>query len=269
MKLKINELAKVLGITTMTLRRYEKKGYLTPERDGADYRWFDDIDIVRMVQIRLLRKCGFSHSDISGFMENTTEHIREISARRLEELDEEMRRLKFLRHWLKDNIQLLDRINELGDGFSQRECPPVRYVIYGTNHEIYKEKERIKTINDFLYTIEEVQPMLVIKKDRFFTPAPTLHRGLAVKEQDIERLGIQEIMEKDSFIQVYPKQTCVYGIMGCDKTDESRHNAHIDFCKRLDKYLKENNYTVNGDIMAFILGVLGEQEHYMMCVPVK
>ncbi len=269
MKLKINELSKVLGVTSMTLRRYEKQGYITPERDGSDYRWYDDSDIVKMVQIRLLRKCGFSHEDISKFMDSSVEQIKEVSLKRLDEIDAEMKRLKYLRHWLKDNIQLIDNISGIGDGFVKMDCPPVRYVIYGTNREIYKEKERLKTINDFMYTIEEVQPMYVIKKEKFFTDDPVPRRGLAVKEMDIDRLDIRHIIENDQFIEIYPKQTCVYGIIGCEKTEESQFAAYLDFRRRLEKYFNENNYTLNGDVMSFILGTLGKEEHYLMCVPVK
>lgn len=269
MKLKINELSKVLGVTSMTLRRYEQHGYITPERDASDYRWYNDRDIIKMVQIRLLRKCGFSHQDISEFMGSSVEKIREVSVKRLDEIDAEMKRLKYLRHWLKDNIQLIDNIAQIGDGFVHMDCPPLRYVIYGTHIQLYKEKERLKTVNDFMYVVEEVQPMYILKNNDIFSDEPIPYRGLAVKEMDIPRLGIEEIMENDKFIEIYPKMPCVYGIIACEKTEESQFKAFKDFRIRLEEYFDEKGLEVAGDVMGFILGVLGEGEYYMMCVPYR
>ncbi|MBR6401132.1 MAG: MerR family transcriptional regulator [Firmicutes bacterium] len=269
MKLKINELSKLLGITSMTLRRYEQHGYISPERDAADYRWYNDKDIIKMVQVRLLRKCGFSHDEIHSFLDSPVDRIKEISVNRLNEIDEQMRRLKYLRHWLKDNILLIDRISEIGDSFAKRDCPPLRYVIYGTNKELYKEKERLKTVNDFLYTVEEVQPIYILRQNERSLDDPIPYRGLAIKEQDIDRLGIRDIVENDKYIEIYSQYSCIYSILECGKTDEDEYRAFLDFNKRLEKYLAENSLEICGDIVGFILGVLGEKEHYLMCVPVE
>lgn len=69
MKYKINKLAKILGVTTNTIRRYEKMGYIVPERDESDYRWYNGNDVPRIANIRLLRKTGLyppGYRNVSG-----------------------------------------------------------------------------------------------------------------------------------------------------------------------------------------------------------
>ena len=269
MKLKINELAKLLGVTTMTIRRYEDHGYINPERDSSDYRWYSEKDITKMVQLRLMRKCGFSHPALESITGSAVDKILEVSQQRLDEIDEEMRRLKYLRHWLKDNILMTNRISELGSGFMRRDCPPLRYVIYGTNEEIFGEKERLKTVNDFLYKVEEVQPIYLIKQNELSQPEPTLYCGLAFKEQDIERLGLDDIVKNDLYIEKYPMLDCVYSIISCGKTKKDLADARKDAYKRFKAYLEENSLEPSGDAVCYIIGMLGEQEHYMLSIPVK
>ena len=56
-----NELAKLLGVATNTIRRYEDSGFLKPTRDKANYRYYQKFDIIKLAMIRLFIKCGFSH----------------------------------------------------------------------------------------------------------------------------------------------------------------------------------------------------------------
>ena len=46
MKYKIGELAKLLGVSTNTVRRYEDMGYISAVRDeNSGYRYYNDDDI--------------------------------------------------------------------------------------------------------------------------------------------------------------------------------------------------------------------------------
>lgn len=46
MKYKISELAKLLGVSTNTVRRYEDMGYISAVRDEkSGYRYYNDDDI--------------------------------------------------------------------------------------------------------------------------------------------------------------------------------------------------------------------------------
>ena len=70
MKYKIGELAKLLNISTNTVRRYENQGYIHAVRnEDSGYRYYDEDGVFDITNIRLLRKYGYytgRNSSISG-----------------------------------------------------------------------------------------------------------------------------------------------------------------------------------------------------------
>ncbi|MBR6401137.1 MAG: MerR family transcriptional regulator [Firmicutes bacterium] len=273
MKYKINKLAKILGVTTNTIRRYEKMGYIVPERDESDYRWYNGNDVPRIANIRLLRKTGFTHQDIEMFLGNSRAEIKSISGKRLDEIDEEMKRLYYLRHWLKDNIQLLDTFDEMGDGFITRENRQTRYVIYSDGEKLLCEDERLKPLHGFLYQVEEVQLITLYKKSDLENDVICPHNALAIKEKDIERLEIPKEIIDSPYVEIYPQCTCVYGTVSipADKADDldAQKEAILRFKAKLLPYMQENNFVLDGDVAAYVVELLGSTIDYLICVPVK
>ncbi len=273
MKLKINDLSKILGITSQTIRRYEEQGYLHPERSESNYRYYSENDITRMIQLRLFRKCGFSHEQIETMLEMNEEGMRSVAVERLAELDNEIKRLKFLRHWLKDNIQLLDTVTELDKGFVRMICPAMRYVIYGTDNKIFSEKERLETVHQFLSTVEEVQSMIIYRFDDILNNNYCPYNALAIKEMDIERLSLHDIINNAKYLEIYPSTECLYGKISFDpdskNNEEKKWEAFDDFKRRADIYLTANNLMICGDTVYFTLGLFGGFIDYLVCMPVK
>lgn len=273
MKYKINKLAKILGVTTNTIRRYEKMGYIVPERDESDYRWYNESDVPKIANIRLLRKTGFTHQDIEMFLGNSRSEIKSISRKRLDEIDEEMRRLKYLRHWLKDNIQLLDTFDEMGDGFVTRENRTTLYVIYSDGEDLLCEEERLEPLHGFLYRVEEVQLITIYKQEDVENGVIRPHYALAIKEKDIERLEIPKEIIDSPYVEVYPCKTCVYGTISIPAVDidnyDAQREAIMEFKERLTPYLEENDFVLDGDVAAYVVELLGSTIDYLICVPVR
>ncbi|TPI53202.1 MULTISPECIES: MerR family DNA-binding transcriptional regulator [unclassified Mesorhizobium] len=65
---RIGEMAKKYGVTLRTLRFYEDKGLLNPQRDGST-RLYTRRDRVRLKLILLGRKVGFSLRDVKQMMD--------------------------------------------------------------------------------------------------------------------------------------------------------------------------------------------------------
>ena len=65
---RIGEMAREFGVTLRALRFYEDKGLLTPERIGTS-RLYSRYDKLRLQQILLGRKIGFSLSDIKEVLD--------------------------------------------------------------------------------------------------------------------------------------------------------------------------------------------------------
>ncbi|WP_077329493.1 MerR family transcriptional regulator [Virgibacillus siamensis] len=69
--MQIKEVADKLNTTTRTIRFYEQKGLITPEKDtDNDYRTFTDTDILRLSTILALREIGMSVENIKQILHN-------------------------------------------------------------------------------------------------------------------------------------------------------------------------------------------------------
>ena len=70
--LSIGELAKRSSITVRALRYYESKGLLNPVRSEAGQRVYRYPDIVRLQQIQLLKRAGFTLGQIESMLASAT-----------------------------------------------------------------------------------------------------------------------------------------------------------------------------------------------------
>lgn len=66
----IGQLAKLAEISTKTLRVYERKGLLLPERNGEnDYRIYGEESVKTLEKIQLMKYLDFSLDQIAGFLQ--------------------------------------------------------------------------------------------------------------------------------------------------------------------------------------------------------
>jgi DNA-binding transcriptional MerR regulator len=67
---RIGEIAKKLGVTTKTLRHYERMGLLRPpQRTSRHYRMYNGSDVQRARHLIGLRRLGLSLEEIRGLLE--------------------------------------------------------------------------------------------------------------------------------------------------------------------------------------------------------
>lgn len=68
----IQEVARLLGITTNKIRFYEKKGLISPSRNEEnEYRYFTDEEVIKIHTILLYRQLGMKISDIKVLLGTT------------------------------------------------------------------------------------------------------------------------------------------------------------------------------------------------------
>ncbi|MDO4300934.1 MAG: MerR family transcriptional regulator [Clostridia bacterium] len=267
-----NDLAKLLGVTTNTIRRYENSGFLTPERDVANYRYYKDFDISKTAIIRLYIKCGFSHSEIRQMIGNNNDKIFNICDNRLQEIDLQIERLKRLRHWLKDNMQLMITINGIRNNFVIMNCPALKYIIYSIGDNILNDKDRLNIINKFMYDVPEVQLITIFKSNDLKNGHFKAYRGWAVKEIDIEKFNIEKLVN-NNFIETYTTQKCLYGVIEIpseyiydfDKTNDIRK----EYLKRVREFIDERDFAITGDMIEFIVNALGDTVSILACIPIS
>ena len=94
MEASIQEVARLTGTTSRTLRHYDAIGLLEPSRVGDNgYRWYDDRALVRLQRILLLRGLGLGLPDIGRVLDREQDETAALRAH-LDWLRSEQRRLE-------------------------------------------------------------------------------------------------------------------------------------------------------------------------------
>jgi len=105
--LAISEVARVFGLRTSAIRYYEQIGILPPPLRKSGQRRYSETILFRLAIIQRAREMGFTLDEIRelffGFRPGTRppKRWRELSARKLTELEERRQRLKTMETLLK------------------------------------------------------------------------------------------------------------------------------------------------------------------------
>lgn len=104
----IGEFAEKVGLTTYTLRYYEKQNLIDPKRDENDCRYYDDQDVKWIGFILHLKGTGMLMSEIQDYValrkvggstiEARKDLLQQVKKRSLAEIEERQSHLEILSH---------------------------------------------------------------------------------------------------------------------------------------------------------------------------
>ncbi|MFC0211311.1 MerR family transcriptional regulator [Paenibacillus chartarius] len=112
--MRIGELSRVTGVSLRSLRYYEAKGLLVPDREENGYRVFNATAIERVNTIQFYLRLGFSTDEIEGFLncvmkkkEAFCEEILPMYEQKLAEIDRQLHQLSEIRSNLIERIDVI------------------------------------------------------------------------------------------------------------------------------------------------------------------
>ncbi|MCT4509383.1 MAG: MerR family transcriptional regulator [Tepidibacter sp.] len=110
-KYSINQIAKILNISTNKLRFYEKKGLINPIRDdNNNYRYYTQEDLVKIHMILMYRALNLTIKDIKNLMENCTKNnIINHFYNQWEVINDEIQKMRLIKTSIED---IMDSIYE-------------------------------------------------------------------------------------------------------------------------------------------------------------
>ncbi len=125
--MQIGQLAKNVGVTTDTIRYYEKLGVLPrPERSVSRYRSYSQDDVARMQFVLKAKTLGFTLEDIIELMSLSDAHdhdmaqVKDLAQIRLQAVEKKLAQLQQLREALSALVAQCP-----GEG-STRACPIIQ-----------------------------------------------------------------------------------------------------------------------------------------------
>ncbi|MCL6605692.1 MAG: MerR family transcriptional regulator [Paenibacillus sp.] len=268
MKFKISELATLLNVSTNTIRRYEKMGYITSKRsENSNYRYFSDDDLSTFVHVRLLRKYGFTHPEIGQMKTSDIPELLPVYDKLLRQFDDQISYLTNLRHRLKDDLVLMKKANDDEQSCYIRDCVSFSYVLYQSGDRILMEPKRVKTIQDYLYLSPEVQRIYLIRKEDAANDRIILNAGWAIKTALLDRYQIYE----NEYTERYEKRKSLISVAKVPVNGEK--NLKEDLLKEPFQYMQEHNLKLNGDIIGVVIANVFEAnrevQYILIGVPIE
>lgn len=126
--MRIGEVAEQVGVTTKTIRYYEQIGLL-PEapRTDSGYRTYGAETVDRVEFIRDAQATGLSLTEIQSILdlkahgERSCEHTRSLLRRHIDDIDEQMQRLRSARSMLVGFAERAERTDP-GDCIDPHRC---------------------------------------------------------------------------------------------------------------------------------------------------
>lgn len=132
----IQEIARLAGTTSRTLRHYGDIGLLAPSRTGFNgYRYYDQAALVRLQRILLLKDLGLGLPAIAEVLENETDAPRALAGH-LAWLKQEQERLKRQVRAVEATIDTLEGAQRRKGG----EQLMARDMLDGFDHTRYKSE---------------------------------------------------------------------------------------------------------------------------------
>jgi len=166
----VGELAKKAGVTTRTLRHYDREGLLSPSQESdSGYRLYTDKDLAKLMQILMMKQIGFSLSEIKkkmSAMDTTAEVINIITEhtvnirKKIEHLTESLNALETL----KEEIMQVDSVdfNKFASILTSLQMKNERYwlIKYFDNDILTKFKELVSDKEDAAQLIEVTESLI-------------------------------------------------------------------------------------------------------------
>jgi len=253
MKYRIGDVSRVLNISPETLRFFEAKGIVSPLHDPkSSYRYFDSLDVNKMVAYLGYRRMGFSLDESLGLVSKCKESdLKRSLEGRLRELDRERERLEGARRGIERLHASLKRHEELDGKFELIETGPL--LFFANQEELgFRLSERdLQDTRLWLEELPEAAPLCLV--DTVVEPWKTLW-GFA-KPLDHER------EPRHPEFTVIPAATCLHGFSLVPASDPSLASTRSDMEAWCNEHGRALGSVMHGSVLHEL--ELGGETHWL------
>lgn len=114
---KIGEFSKIVALTVKALRYYDDIGLLSPSHvdESNGYRYYDEECYEKALQIRTMKKFGFTIKEIQDVIPNirSNDDLSDYLMEKKEQLDSEIRSIRKLQKQLTSEVKLLEEVKHM------------------------------------------------------------------------------------------------------------------------------------------------------------
>lgn len=254
---KIGEIAKMLGISSETIRNYEKKGLIEPyKEEESNYRYYDIVQINRLLNLQKYQKYGYSLQEIGEIIEDTTMHELEMSLENKEELlFNEAFHLNLKINSIHTMINCMLQAQNAKQGCFLGQRPALYRMSYQQNYELIidekVQEEMVKWLKyaDLPFMSGCTQPEDIEGGNHEF------QFGFCLDKKTAEFLGVKE----SDIVKYY--EPCPAILFYYEATP---NNDMSDASKAVVDYAKKNNLRITGESVSRVIFARWAQKDYFI-----
>lgn len=256
MRMKIGDIAKMLGIVPSTLRYYEKIGIVAPEIDQkTKYRYYHARDLVWLILCRGLYKTGLSLSETAEFVYGTSY---ESARKRIEELQadvhRQLRRLQRMESYLANLPQQWETARELCGRCTLWQRPALLRLDF-QGESLFSDPQRMEIVSAWLKYLPFVHLQQMITPQELAHGTKGLDHiwGLAVNE----RFALETGVPQGPQVRRIAGSLCVRTAFEIDVSGAlyPRHYAHAL------AFLENHRFSICGSAETEVISYAGEKNH--------
>ena len=160
------------------------------------------------------------------------------------------------------------------DGFYQRDCVPLNYVLYSENGALLKEEGRLDTIQEYFYNASELRYIYIFKKEEIEQGILSCNEGIAVKDVHMERFGLGQ----NEFTCAYEKKPSIMKIMKLplnfsELVEEEKQALFEEIFGDVLTFMKENWCEMSGDVIGIKISMSieenKEEQYVLVSIPIE
>ena len=251
---RIGEVSRLFGLTNETLRNYERAGIIHSQRvKGSGYRYYDIVNISKLIGIRARRNEGFSIKELEAVYRDTSfEQYRQIIRQKIsaQEAEIALRQLRLTR--LKQIDQFMHSIETQPNHCAMVVSPRLYLFPYRDGDLLNTANMPIERIARWTENMMLITNYVSYAQADGFCDNPSYEVALAATEAIANALALDLTIP----VKTIEPVTCVKCC--CERNRLSRPWAQS--LPNILAFLKANRLTLSGDSFSLTLGGFHEVE---------
>lgn len=265
--LKVSDVARLLRLSSDSIRFYEKRGIIHPRREGDNqYRFFHLEDIRRLYDCKIFQNIGFTITEIEAITNTKTpEEISEMLMELQKKVHGEIARQNTALHKIKRLLESIGLVNTMQGKYLIQMSPHIKMYFYASNNHFDSDSVAdpgFQTVMDY-YNLFDCS--VVIKKEYAFSPDVD-ERGTFGFSINMDMIRQWDVPLDNPQLEI-PSKTCVYTAFISDGilSAEDLSGAFA--------WMKRRNLQLSDDIfcimrrLSFDYGV--DRRYYEMWLPIE
>lgn len=252
----ISEVAKMLGLSSETIRYYESQGVIKPIRGEKNgYRYYGGWDIHMLTRARMYLLYGFTMEETASLLghQNSKDVIADLSQQENvleQEIILKVNQLRRIRQE-QENIQCISK--DMGK-YQIKKNPAIYRLSMQDGYIAKPEKEIREMVAKWMNKAPFLFSTALFRLEDIQSSTKTFSFGLGIEEEYANLLGIGS----SKYVEYIPSQMCVYTVVPSRSTLALNADCLFDTFNWMEK----QNLKIEGDILTRVVLMLRPDEEY-------